>query len=104
MGPEFILGGSLGGRPGFGFVASGGVLPSAPSLRPGGGGRFAVDSPVVSARNGSEGPFGLAASSATRWASSSSARCIVYISSFDKGAPKPRVSGVIWFGRAAPPW
>ena len=102
MGFEFTLGGSLGGRPGFGFVASGGVLPSAPSLRPGGGGRFAVDSPVVSARNGSEGPFGLAASSASRCASSS-ARCFAYISSVDNGAPKPRVSGDIWFGRAAPP-
>ena len=95
MGFEFTLGGSLGGRPGFGFVASGGFLPSAPSLRPGGGARFAVDSPVVSARNGSEGPFGLAASSASRCASSSSARCFAYISSLDYGAPKPRVSGVI---------
>lgn len=103
MGFEFCLGGNLGGRPGFGFVACGGVLPSAPSLRPGGGGRFAIDNPVVSARNGSGGPFGLAASSASRCPSSSSALCFAYISFFDKGAPKPRVSGVIWFGRAAPP-
>ena len=95
-GCEFCLGGNRGGRPGgFGRSTGGGIRPSAPSFLPGGGGRFEVDSPVVSARKGTGGPFGFAASASSLALSSSSALCLAVISSFGIGAPQPPRSGVI---------
>ncbi len=59
-----FLGGSLGG--GFGLDESVGIRPSAPSFRTGGEGKCEVDNPVLSARYGTGGGFGFAASSASR--------------------------------------
>jgi hypothetical protein len=96
---EFCLGGNRGGRPG-GFAlaaggAIGGLLPSAPSFLPGGGGRCDVDSPVLSARYGTGGGGGFFASSSRLLASASSASCCALISLAGIGAPHPLVSGVV---------
>lgn len=58
--------------------------------------------PVVFALYGIGGGLGFA-SPASLCASSSFARCSACISCCDNGPPRPRVSGVIWPGRAAPP-
>ena len=98
-GLEFCRGGNLGGRPGgFGLAATeagGGVLPSAPSFLPGGGGRCVVDNPVLSARYGIGGGAGFEASSSCLRLSASSASCLALISLCGIGAPNPPVSGVI---------
>jgi len=103
MALEFCLGGSRGGRlGGFGLAAGDGRGRSAISLRTGGGGRWDVDRPVVSARNGAGGGLGfvLSSSSAILRCSSSSARLLfACISSCDNGAPRPRLSGVIYLVR-----
>lgn len=70
------LGGSRGGSEGFGFVCGGalgaiggaGALLSAPSRLPGGGGRCAVESPVVSFRYGCGGGRSSSGSGSGCWA------------------------------------
>jgi hypothetical protein len=57
----------------------------------------------VSTRNGSGGAATRLASSSSSLADSPSASLFALISACVSGAPSPFVSGVIWFGSAAPP-
>ena len=96
-GCEFCLGGNLGGSFGFGFAAV--LYPSVDALV-GGNGSPSVFNPVLSALYGTGGGAGFGAASS----------CLVSRSAFActssavRGAPKPRRSGVVELGRAAPPW
>jgi hypothetical protein len=63
-----------------------------------------VFNPVRLALNGSGGPAGFAVSSASNVSRRFTARSTDSACAFDSGAPRPRLSGVISFGSAAPPW
>ena len=103
-GYSVCLGGSLGGKLGGGrllagaAVMTGDALPVPSPRRTGGFGRFAVESPVVSARYGVGGALGLESSS-----SSASCRCwCKAICCGVKAAPRPRfdcISGLGGGGR-----
>lgn len=95
-GLEFCRGGNLGGKPGGlglpSIEVGGGILPSAPSFLPGGGGKCATDNPVVFARYGIGGGLGFEASSSCLLLSASSASSCALISLCGIGAPNPPVS------------
>lgn len=108
---ELLLGGSLGGRDGFGLggpwarPVSCAVPPSPSTARCiGGGGRCSVFNPVRLALYGTGGPASFTFSPASVFSVPCTAPSADSTTVSDSGAPRPRRSGVIWFGRAAPPW
>jgi hypothetical protein len=102
---EDCLAGNRGGSLGCGFAgwAVSGEGAEARLLCMGGGGRWLVCRPVLSARYGTGGPAGRCCSSISSAGWFCTARFVVASSVCDRGAPSPLVCGVISLGKAAPP-